>query len=283
MSKQPTKKDDEESGAVVSMSGSLPAHLSAELAEYAGAGVSDRTEDFTTPFLTIAQSSSPQLKRQEASYIQGMEQGDIFNSATGEFWRGSEGVLVIQWWFQKAMVEWIPRVLGGGYVATHDIDTPLLKEFRWTDDKDPRGRMLLSRDEKTQLVDTSYHFVTLAETGESAVVSMTVTSLGCSRTWQTLMKRIKLPTPNGLVNAPSFARVYRLKTAYKSMEKGDFYVWTVSDAGWAAGTAEYGAAYELARKQFVHAREHGVTMGRPPDAADASSEAGTTIDGEVPI
>lgn len=270
------KPEPDEKSSLVTMHSSLPEGLTQELGQYAGAGVSDRASDFAMPFLMIAQKGSAQVNKREVDkFIPGLEVGDIFNTATGEYWRASEGVLVVQSWFQKAMVEWIPRSDGGGWIATHPIDTPLMKLTK-PGGQDNREMRLPNGH---QLVDTSYHFVALADTSELAVVSMTATSLGASRQWQTLMKRIKIPVSGQLVVAPSFSRVFRLKTAYKSNEKGDWFVYVINDEGWAAGHAEYNDAYLTARAHFVEASTKGVQMGRPPESE--GSHDGATVDAHV--
>lgn len=261
-------------------SSQMPAGLADDLEQYAGAGVSDRQEDFLLPFLMIAQANSPQLKKQQADkYIPGLEAGDIFNTATRQVWKSAEGVLVLQAHFQKAMVEWILRDEGGGYVATHAIDTPMLKQCRHGGDK---NRFLLTPDGH-QMVDTSYHYVTLAETAEAAVVGMTSTSLQTSRTWQTLMKQVKVPHNGQLVVAPAFSRVYRLTTVYKKNDQGDWFQWAVQDAGWAL--PDYADAYREARATFLHIREHGAQMGRPPESTAPEGPSPTSYDGgeEPPI
>src|SRR5260370_954943 len=113
----------------------------------------------------------------------------MVNTATREVYRSEAGVLVLQTFFQKAMVEWILRDGGGGWGAQHPIDTPLQRQARWGGED---NRFLLLPNGH-QLIDTSYHFVTMAETVQAAVVGMTSTSLVTSRTWQTLMKEIKVP------------------------------------------------------------------------------------------
>jgi hypothetical protein len=264
MSKAP--HTEERAPAVINVG--VPAHMIEDMAQYSGAGLSERTQDFQVPFLMIAQSGSPQVKPQQPDkYIEGLRVGDIFNSATGKFWRGSEGLLVCQSYFQKAMVEWITRDDGSGWVATHPIDTPLVKQARWGGKDDTQ--LLLPNGH--QLVDTSYHFVADAETGEIGVVSMASTSLGCSRTWQTLIKGIKVPGPSGnLVVAPAFSRVYRLSTRWKQNAKGDWFLFNVADEGWAP---EVG--YKAARAHFLEVRDNGVVMGRPPLG---ESGGGPTID-----
>src|SRR4051812_10928480 len=121
MSKAPVPAAAEESTstALVGRGESLPAFMQEDLEKMQGAGVSDRSQDFALPFLAIAQSNSPQLKKQQPDkYIEGLEAGDIFNTATRQFWRSNEGIAVVPVWFEKSWVEWVLRDDGGGYVNT---------------------------------------------------------------------------------------------------------------------------------------------------------------------
>lgn len=284
MSKSPAVKKDEESesGALVTMHTQMPAEFAADLAGFAGAGVSERASDFAMPFLMIAQSNSPQLKRQTEKYIQGLEAGDIFNTATGEYWRANEGIIVIQSWFEKALVEWIPRSDGGGWVATYEIDNPIEKIASWVENSE--GRRTLRLPNGHDLVETSYHFVVLAETGELGVVGMTSTSLACSRQWQTLLKRIKMPVAGSMEIAPAFARAFRLTTAYKKKDNNDWFVWAVADVGWAVGHPVYHSGFKQAKLHFEEARDKGVMLGRPPESTpDETTVDGHVDDGDTPI
>lgn len=265
MSKTPTRRDPEPGTEVAAVAaGQMPAEFIAEMEGFAGAGVSERAADFAMPFFLIAQANSPQLKRQHEKYIPGLEAGDIFNTATGEYWRSGEGVVVIQSWFQKAWVEWIPRNDGGGWVATYTIDDPIQKTASWIE---VEGKKIFRLPNGHDLVETSYHFVVLAETGEIGVVGMTSTSLACSRQWQTLLKRIKMPVRGQMEIAPAFARAFRLTTSYKTRDNNDWFVWTVADVGWAIGHPVWNSSFQMAKRHFEEARDKGVVLGRPPDSA----------------
>ncbi len=272
-----SKAPREDTTEVSTIQTGLPAEMMEDMAQYSGAGISERAQDFAFPFLAIAQSGSPQVKRQQADkYIEGLEVGDVFNTATRKFWRTSRGeaIKVVPVWFAKAWVEWVPRTEGGGggqgYVATHEIDSGIEKQARRGG---PNNRDLLLPNGH-QLVDTSYHFVLDME-GSAFVVGMTSTGLQASRTWQTLMKEIKIPHAGGLVIAPCFARIYELRTVWKKNDQGDWWTWNVSDAGWNTGPL-----YALARDNFKAFSENPPTLGRPPlDDAETSAD----LSGETPI
>jgi len=292
LAKTPTtaaeKPETDENLPAVQARGAAPAHLQDDLEEFSGAGMSDRQQDFLLPFLYVAQSNSPQLKRQQGDkFIPGLEAGDIFNTATGKFWRGSEGVLVLPAFFQTAEVEWITRKAGGGYVATHQSDDPIVRTAR-ANPADPRERLLpVGPDGKLhQLVDTRYHFVILADELSPAVIGLTSTGLQVSRQWNTLMREFKLRNSHGqMVTAPSWSRAYRIKTVYRTNDQGDWFQIVVSDEGWS--TPEQEDARVMARQFFREARERGVVLGRPPEtdtvATPHNDDESGIDDSDIPI
>lgn len=244
-------------------SAALPAFLETA-AVPDGAGLSTDAKDFLLPFLAIAQSNSPQLKRQQADkYIEGMKAGDIFNTATNEFWDGDEGIYVIPAFYQKAEVEWILRSDGGGYVDTHPADTKLLNEVQNVEM--PDGRKIRKLPNGHQLVETRYHFV-ITENGP-AVVALTSTGLQVSRQWMTLMKNVKIGPEGAKKIAPSFSRVYRLKTIYRQNDAGDWFQFSVEEIGWVQDQD----LFNEAKNFWEEAMKAGVVLGRPPEAAGGTS------------
>lgn len=286
MAKTPTSdKDATENLPVPIMGAGLPAHLADDADEFAGAGMSDRQQDFLLPFIYVAQANSPQLKKQQADkYIPGLEAGDLFNTATGKFWKGDKGLLVLPCYFQAAEVEWVTRKAGGGYVATHQPEDPIVKRIR-IDPADPRNRLLpVGPDGKQhQLVETRYHFVILVDELSPAVIGLSSSGLQVSRQWQTLMREFKVRNgQDQLVVAPSWSRAYRIRTVYRTNDQGDWYQVTVADEGWS--TPEQRDARDMARAFFREARERGVVLGRPPESDDSASKPAQTsdYDGEEP-
>ena len=264
MSKKPDSRE------VATTEAGLPAFMD-DMSNFAGANVSDRAEDFVLPFLMIAQGLSPQLNRRDGKYIEGLEQGDIYNTATGEFWRGDEGIVVVPFWYAKQLVEWVPRKEGGGWVASHPIGDPIHKEMRFVEED---GKKVPRLPNGHDLIETAYYSVISAADGEPAVVSMSSTGLGASRIWQTLIKKTRIPNTD--LTAPSFARAYRLGTVPKSNASGNWYTWKVVDEGWAPPNL-----YALARARFVAAEEAGgVQMGRPPEGGEAPA---SPVEDEVPF
>ena len=70
--------------------------LQSMLEETANLGMEEVTaDDLQMPFLRVVQAMSPELNKKESAYIEGVNQGDIFNTVTRQYWKGDEGVMVI--------------------------------------------------------------------------------------------------------------------------------------------------------------------------------------------
>ena len=73
----------------------------------AGKGLQNvSNDDITIPRLAIIQSGSPQRKKKDEKYIEGAEEGMIFNTVTNEVY---EKIEVIPCGYRKTYVEWVPR------------------------------------------------------------------------------------------------------------------------------------------------------------------------------
>ena len=99
----------------------LSSEISADLIiKSAGLGLENVTnDDITIPRLAIIQSGSPQRKKKDEKYIEGADEGMIFNTVTNTLY--PESLEIIPCGFRKTYVEWVPREKGGGLVAVHDM------------------------------------------------------------------------------------------------------------------------------------------------------------------
>ena len=71
------------------------------VAQDAGQGLSEINMDtIQIPFLKILSSMSPQTKKQKKEYIEGAEEGMIFNTVTEELIDGAEGITVVPCYFE---------------------------------------------------------------------------------------------------------------------------------------------------------------------------------------
>ena len=77
------------------------------VAKDAGQGLSEVNMDtIQIPFLKILSSMSPQTKKQKKEYIEGAEEGMIFNTVTEELIDGAEGITVVPCYFEPVALEW---------------------------------------------------------------------------------------------------------------------------------------------------------------------------------
>ena len=262
----------------------LPDFLSSELDQVAGLGNSSDPNDSSLPFIALIQSGSPQIKEENAKFIDGAKTGFIFNTATKEFWparmsKSEDGVTVIPCGYSKHFVEWKPN--RGGYAATHPFDYDLIKKLGAT-----KQKVIIEGKEREQIVlpngniltETAYTFVLI--NGLPAVIGAASTALGAMRDWMAYRRSQRM---NGR-ELPSFAKVYRLRTALQTKDNNEWYNWVFNDIGFVATREEY----ELA-KAFAIAVEKGeVQVGRPDffDETSEQTQAGGsrgTADDEIPV
>ena len=192
----------------------------------AGGGLEEVTsEDVQIPFLRVLQALSPQIKKSDPAYIKGAEQGGIFNTVTKKFWNGDDGVIVIPTYFQKKLLEFVPRSEGGGFVG--EINPKNLPKIV----KENGMEMLENGNE---LVRTAQHYVKIVHddgTLENAIVDMKKTQLKKSREWVSIMGMFKYPKEAGqnLVGKTmdSWYNMFRLTTVEESNDKGSWYTWKI--------------------------------------------------------
>ena len=179
------------------------------------------TEDYALPFLRVIQSGSPQLKKSDPNkYIEGAEEGMLFNTLTNQCYKGEEGVSVIPCAYTKKYIEWVPINKGGGFVRD-DHPSNILSQ---TQKNDNRQFILPNENE---IVETSQYFLILIENEESPeqiLLSCTSTQLTCARRWNTMLRTAQVKNAAGTsVLAPMFSYIYRLKTAAQSNNFGTWH------------------------------------------------------------
>ena len=192
-------------------------------------------QDLALPFLKILGQLSPEVNKRDGKYVEGAEQGMIFNSVSGDLYDGAKGIDVIPAFYKLEYVEWKDRGEGaGGPVAVHDSSSDIMSQTKADanyKDRLPNGNYV----EKT-----ASHFVII--TGDSpttALISMKSTQLKISRKWNSMMSGIKLKGKNGLFTPASFSHIYRLKTTQMSNDKGTWFGWDVSKVGPITDTSLY--------------------------------------------
>ena len=173
------------------------------------------TEDMQIPFIRILQALSPQLNKQDPLYIKGAEQGDIFNTVSGEIYKADTGLTVVPAYFEKKFLEFALRSTGGGFIKELSPDD---KDINLTN-REGTIEMLPSGNE---LVRTHQHLVIAKGENEMApaVLDMKKTQLKVSRRWNTLKNGIRLPSGKPM---PLYGTAWKITTVSESNDQGTWY------------------------------------------------------------
>jgi hypothetical protein len=183
----------------------------------AGEGASFDSSEMQIPFVRVLQALSPQLNKKKAEYIDGAEQGDLFNNVTMQSWDGEDGVNIIPCFQTTKYLEFTPRDMGGGFRGELAANDPAISQTTRVGSKE-----LLSNG--NELVKSDQHYCLIVEDDGSfqpAVVDMKSTQLKVSRRWKTQIAMQKVKRPDGsVVIPPVFATIWKLSTVEESNDQG---------------------------------------------------------------
>jgi hypothetical protein len=194
-----TKKQQEEKSLVKTGAAFLQAPLPEYLQKYKGQKLGQENvdrDDVLIPRLGLCQALSPQKKKANEAYIEGLEEGDLFNTVSGEIYGRS--VIVIPLFFFKQFIHFKPIDEGGGIIAQYKNKSSVPEELMsWVDGNPP-----VVTEFKNQLC------ALLTEEGklEPIVVSFKSTGIKIAKKWQNYIN---------LLDAPSFVRTYKLEVFHK--------------------------------------------------------------------
>ena len=179
-----------------------------------GAGNENLTsQDIAIPYIGILQALSPQCTKGSPDYIKGAEPGFYFQNVNLILWNPEETpLMIVPCAFDRVVNEWIPRDSGGGLVAVHPVNTPLLREAQ------PNDKGIPTLPNGHQLIDTATHYVLylspISGKFEPAVISMKSTALKKSRLWNSLLTQQTIP--NSDQPAPRWLYQWEFKTTLET-------------------------------------------------------------------
>jgi len=239
----------------------------------AGTGLEEASaDDYAIPFLRVLQSMSPQLKKSDGKYIQGAEEGNLFNTVTETVYDGTQGVALIPCAYKKKFIEWVTRENGGGLVDdSHSAS--ILKQCK----KDDKGRFILENG--NQIAETAEYYCIVAQdegAPEQVLLSLTSSQLGFSRRWNTMLNNARVQNAKGeTVPAPMFSYMYNLTTIPQS---NDQYSWMGLSVEKSRPSP---MPLAMAALEFMKAARSGaVEVKQEQEGATASADAGEE---EVPF
>jgi hypothetical protein len=200
-----------------------------DILEFAGEGAAFDSSEMQIPFVRILQAMSPQLKKREAEYIEGSEQGDMFNTVTKQHWTGEDGITVIPCYQTTKYLEFTPRDQGGGFRGEIAATDPVLQRTERQGAKEmlPNGNELVKSDQ---------HYCLIVEadgTFQPVVIDMKSSQLKVSRRWKTqiAMQKIKHPKTGAMITPPLFATQWKFTTIEESNDQGSWFNYQIEKVG----------------------------------------------------
>lgn len=246
-----TKKNEQSTEVTTKSAGALALDTRPDFLKAGGhRGSEDVTaRDIILPRLEVIQAISPQLKRNEAAYIEGAEQGRIFNTVSKELY--PEEVIFVPVVFQREYIIWKDRKAGGGFKGSFQTEAEANDEMEQLEDGD-----------SCEVVETHVHFILIVHPDgrtEEAVLSMAKSKRKVSRKLNTLVQ---------MVDCDRFGRMYKLTTVEDKSPKGDFWNFSVENVGW---TPE--PIYLAAQRTYeaVKAGQRGVDRSDDGDSDEPTS------------
>ena len=155
--------------------------------------------DIAMPRIQLCQSGTPQRKRTEPKYIEGLEEGQFFNTATNEVYGDTLRIIPIR--FFKNRIKFYSLDDGGGIdcQSLNGIDGG---RYSPTCVKCPHS--VFVGGEHPSCFEIHNRVCLILPSGGVAVVSMKSTAIPVSKQWSAISK---------MRNAPLFSAIYELKSA----------------------------------------------------------------------
>jgi hypothetical protein len=220
-------------------------------------GTENIGNDIKFPALKLAQSMTPEAKRTESAYIDGLREGDLFNSITREIYGEDPVRFIIVNSLGHRFVEFDPedgKVVLDGNVPDGDPRTEFTEEER-------DGKKVRVKPRATKFID---YLIMLLHDGDRKPELMTL-SLKSTQ----LKKATQLNTILKLADLPSFAFVIKGTPGPEKGKKGNYFGWQFSPAGWPSE-----ALYNAAANYYEEFKGKEVKPADTDAPDDAKEESG---------
>src|SRR5436190_8313475 len=191
----------------------LPMSLE-DMAADSGKGGKLGIQDIGVPFLYILQTNSPQVNPDNPKYMKGATAGGIYITVIERAFEGREkGLTVIPSYYERQLVEWIPREKGGGFVASYDPENPIKDKAKMVKVQTQGGEKdVLQLPNGNTLQDTAYQYL-LVYNGQAwtpVVYPMKSTALKYCRHWNAALNTTYIPNTDQV--APRWLYQWNFKT-----------------------------------------------------------------------
>jgi hypothetical protein len=229
----------------------------------AGEGVSNMgQDDLALPFLKILSGLDPLLDELDHA-----KRGDLYNTVSGQVYKGKDGIRVIPCAYQRRYIQWAPRGSGSGApTAIYETQQDCPKVQRSKDD----NKDYVVGGDGEYIEETHQHFVLiLNEDGsvETALIAMKSTALKKSRKWNSMMSSITMQGKNGPFTPPRYSQVYMMKTVQEENSKGSWHNWEMTREG----PITDGAVYKRAKDFYDSINSGDVVVKHQDDSAPTQS------------
>ncbi len=180
-------------------------------------------KDIAIPYLYVLQTNSPQCNPDHEKYIAGATAGMLYLTVVEKIWEGrTEGITVVPCYYERLIVEWIPREAGGGMVGSYPTEDPIMSKAK------PNEKGIPTLENGHNLMDTAYHYVLVKDPTENrwhqAIMPLKSTALKVSRKLNSVISTQVLKNTKGeTFIAPRFLNSWKL-TSVK--EAKDTNVWS---------------------------------------------------------
>jgi hypothetical protein len=178
---------------------------------HSGEGFEDfGANSYQVPFLKIAQTLSPEVKKQNASYIEGLEPGSFFNTLTKKVYGSTIELIPLRQ--KEVWLEFEPNQ--GPYRGMHLPGSIPTSGNQYED-----GLKTLKGN---TLIDALVFYCLIATELDSGPIIFTLYGSGFrhAKTWNSLIMTTK--TSSGK-QAPYFGSVWELSTSYNQNDRGDWF------------------------------------------------------------
>lgn len=169
--------------------------------------------DLVIPRIELIQGLSKAKKKTDSNYIDGADEGMLYNSVTRELY--GKSMVVVPVMFRKEYLVWRDLKAGGGFAgAFPDVESASV------------ALAAQPNPSEWQIIDTNQHFVVVVNPDgslEEAVISMAKTKSKTSRLWNSLIR---------INGGPRFSRAYLLEGIPAQSKAGqDYFTLQVKNIG----------------------------------------------------
>jgi hypothetical protein len=224
-------------------------------------------DDLILPRLALCQSSNDERKRSHKKFIEGLEDGDFFNSLTRQNYGNTITVVAIN--YSKTRIYFKPPVgsgvmlcrsmnsINGGKLHPESCDT--CEHSKYVGDNPPVCTKF-----------ANFAVLLLANPSpELLMMSFKSTGLSAAKQWTSRLNSTKVPQDKGQEEkiAPAYSSYYEIKSQEQTKPKGTFYGPVITRKDWVSADL-----FHLAEREY-HAIKDITLAIVEDDAGDHDEEA----------